>query len=183
MNINMTSEQYRQITNFSKSSKIEQAGEMEVAISGNDLVFLRLVPSQEAEVHKATRNCIEYNSQEFIWNTLYNIAYAKDGIYVRFHTHPTSGGAADLSKKDLEMLKYYEELANQLVNNGHQRTTIIDAIVTDTEVAFYKYDKNTDTVKRLPLLVDGIDRVPMSAKSKWQILKDGILEGRNKVRK
>lgn len=184
MNVNLTSEQYLKIVSFSKSSKIEQNGIMEVEVNGKDIDFLSLVPSQGEEVFKATRNRIEYNNLEFIQKTLYQIAYAKDGIYVVFHTHPSFGGAAALSKADIETLKYCEELADKWANNGErQRTTIVEAIVTDSEVAFYQYDEQSESVKRLPLFVDGIEKIPMTEKSKWQILRESFAEGRNRARK
>ena len=184
MNINMNNEQYNQIIAFSKSLKIEQNGTMEFSLDGNDIIFLRLIPSSGEEVKKANAKRIEYNNQEFIQNTLYGIAYAKDSIYGVFHTHPSFAGAAALSKPDIETLRYCEALADKWADNGgRQRVTIIEAIVTNSEVHFYQWDEQTESVKRLPLFVDGIEKIPSIEKSKWQNFKDGFADGKNKVRK
>lgn len=105
-------------------------------------------------------------------------------VYIRFHTHPTFTGIPGLSQADVDNLKYVQILSQTVAkSNATASTEVIEGIVTDSEIAFYTYDLESDKPIRLPFFVDRFEKILSTEKSKFQAFKNGFIEGIRKTKR
>ena len=75
-------------------------------------------------------------------------------------------------------------LANRVSNlKTNNYVTVIEGIITNSEIAFYTYDLDANEVKRFQFFVDGCEKIPSIEKSNFQNFKDGFLAGIKKSKK
>jgi hypothetical protein len=122
----------------------------------------------------------------------YAILTSKKDTYVRFHTHPRGIAVCSLSKADIDSLVEDQEMVSRLrFLKGLDDLTVIYAIITKRFMAFYCYDKNSNSIDRIPLFVDGVEKIPASFRVTRRPILDGIVNavssgfeaGRNEERK
>lgn len=184
MNINMSESQFDKLTQLCKNSRDELSGTMNAQVTNGEIYVVSVNLDESNIIDRANSHEIIYNSKEYITKTAYELAFANSPVYIRFHTHPLFGGAPGLSKPDTDQLKYVQSLAKNVAKiTCNDYTKVISGIVTDSEIAFYTYDLDSDRVIRIPFFVDGNEKIPSTEKSKFQIFKEGFLEGRRKAGK
>lgn len=181
MNINISSEHFNNLIKLCKNSRNELSGTMNTKLDNDDVYIVGINLDSKDMVKSAKRTKVEYNVKEYITNTVYDIAFSKNKVYIRFHTHPSFGSAPRPSKADIETLKYTQGLVHRA--KPDDLISVVEGIVTDKEVAFYFYDSNKDSVERLPLFIDGVEKIPNSEKSILQVFKESFAEGKSKASK
>lgn len=184
MNINMSEIQFNKFIELCRSSRDELSGIMNTQVN-NDEIFVVGIKLDENDVIKESNSkSIHYNLKEYLTKTVYELAFTNSPVYIRFHTHPSLDGAPCLSKADTDNLKYVQNLTKKVSKvNSNNCTKVIEGIITRSEIAFYTYDSDSDKVIRLPFFVDGVEKIPSIEKSKFQVFREGFLEGRRKARR
>ena len=177
MNIILTDAQYRLLTAFSRSSKVEQSAVLRVRVDGDDILFSHIVQSTGDEIVSATKKNITFDTKVYLTKTLYSMIRSENGVYVQFHTHPGFSSNAALSSEDEALLQYLQELSGRVTEIHGTPITIIEGVITNYEAAFYSYDCQSNTVNRLPLFVDGEEKVPLFEKNLLQVAKDSFTKG------
>ena len=184
MNINMTESQFDKLTQLCRNSRNELSGIMNTQVNNGEIFIVGVKLDESEIIESSNSHEIIYNSKEYITKTVYELAFTNSPVYIRFHTHPTIAGLPGLSKADTDNLKYVQSLTKKVAKlNTNNCTKVIEGIVTDSEIAFYTYDLDSNKAIRLPFFVDGIEKIPSMEKSKFKAFKDGFLEGRRKARK
>ena len=121
---------------------------------------------QNQNFHKIT-----FNMPEYITKIIYELMLTNNQIYIRFHTHPMFNKAYTLSKADIDFLKYIQCLSKKITKNDHKNyTKIIEGIISNSEIAFYTYDLDYNSIVRLPLFCDGMEIIPSSEKKCFKSL-------------
>ena len=184
MKINMTELQFNKLIQLCCSSRKELSGTMSAQIY-NDELYINGVKLYEDEIiEESSSNEIQFNLKEYITKTVYELAFDKSPVYIKFHTHPLFNGAPGLSKADINNLKYVQGLTEKISKiNSNGNITVIEGIITESEIAFYTYDLEKEKVVRLPFFVDGVEKIPSLEKSKFQLFKEGFLEGRRSAKR
>lgn len=184
MNINMSENQFDKLTKLCRSSRSELSGIMTAKVHNGEIFIVGAKLDESGIIKSSNSHEIIYNSKEYITNTIYELAFTNSPVYIRFHTHPTFAGIPGLSQTDTNNLKYVQSLSQTVTkSNATVSTEVIEGIVTDSEIAFYTYDLESDKPIRLPFFVDGIERIPSMEKSKFQAFKDGFIEGIRKTKR
>ena len=129
-------------------------------------------------------NEVVFDTEKYITKAVYDLTFTEDLVYIRFHTHPLFSGVAGLSKTDVSTLKYMQGLASRVSNlKTNYYVTVIEGIITNSEIAFYTYDLEANKVRRFQFFVDGCEKIPATEKRGFQIFKDGFLAGIKKSKK
>lgn len=184
MKINMTELQFNKFTELCKKSKNELSGIMKTQITNGNIFIVDINLDENDVIKSASSNKITYDVKEYLTKTIYDLAFTNSPVYIRFHTHPSFYGSPGLSKADTNNLKYVQSLTKKVTKiNSDKCTKVIEGIITRSEIAFYTYDLETDKIIRIPLFVDGVEKIPSTEKSKFQIFKESFLEGRSKVKR
>ena len=104
---------------------------------------------QNQNFHKIT-----FNMPEYITKIIYELMLTNNQIYIRFHMHPMFNKASTLSKADIDFLKYIQCLSKKITKNDHKNyTKIIEGIISNSEIAFYTYNLDSNSIVRLPLFL------------------------------
>ena len=128
---------------------------------------------QNQNFHKIT-----FNMPEYITKIIYELMLTNNQIYIRFHMHPMFNKASTLSKADIDFLKYIQCLSKKITKNDHKNyTKIIEGIISNSEIAFYTYDLDSNSIVRLPLFCDGMEIIPSSEKNIFQIFNEAFSKG------
>lgn len=185
MNINMTEKIYDDLINACRNSKKELSGELITKIDNEEIYITGISFDEDEIIKEYTNKSISYNNKEYITKTMHGIISSTNGVYICFHTHPSFGGIPALSEKDKETLKYTQELSTKLSTEVKSITDIkpIEGIVTSTEIAFYSINTETNEIIRIPLFVDGIEKIPSTEKSTLQRIKDSFISGMNRAKR
>lgn len=184
MNINMSEIQFSKFTDLCRSSRKELSGIMNVQENNGEIFIVGMKLDEKEVIKTSNSSMIVYNLKEYLTKTVYELAFTNSPVYIRFHTHPSFGGAPALSDADTDNLKYVQNLTKEVSKiNSNNCTKVIEAIITSSEIAFYTYDSASDKIIRIPFFVNGIERIPSTEKSKFQVFKEGFLEGRKKARR
>ena len=185
MRMNLTNEQLVRLINFCNSSKCEQAFTIAVDINGEDISFVNLSPARSRDIAESTPRHIIYDNTNYLTSAVYEIFMSKNGYYFSGHTHPGYRGSTKLSQSDISCLISLQELANRIAVDRKKTDApviAVETIINSSDVSFYTYDTRTQRVIRLPLFIDGIERIPLHEKSPYQTLRDGFEEGRKRAR-
>jgi len=183
MNINMSESQFEKLTQLCRNSIDEISGIMNTQVNNGEIFIVDFKLDEGDIIENANSHEIIYNSKEYITKTVYELAFTNSHVYVRFHTHP-GNGLPGLSKADTDNLKYIQSLTKKVAKiNTNNCTKVIEGIITNSEIAFYTYDLESDKKIRIPFFVNGIEKIPSIEKSKFQIFKEGFIEGIRKARK
>lgn len=184
MNINMTEIYFNKLIELCRSSIDEISGIMNTKVNNDEIFVVGIKLDEADEIKEANSTSIHYNLKEYLTKTVYELAFTNSPVYIRFHTHPSLNGAPSLSKADTDNMKYVQSLTKKVTKiNSNNCTRVIEGIITRSEIAFYTSDLDSDKVIRLPLFVDGIEKIPSIEKSKFQIFKEGFLEGKRKSKR
>lgn len=184
MNINMTGTHFNKFIELCRCSKDEISGIMDTQINNGEIFIVGIKLDGNDVIKNANSKSIHYNLKEYLTQTVYELAFTDSPVYIRFHTHPSLDGAPCLSKADTDNLKYVQSLTKKVAKvNSNNCTKVIEGIITRSEITFYTYDLESNKIIRLPFFVDGIEKIPSIEKSKFQIFKEGFLEGRRKAKK
>ena len=72
----------------------------------------------------------------------------------------------DTLKKEIMKLPNDSDLMKKVVKtNVNNFITVIEGVVTNSEIAFYTYDLESGKEIRLPFFVDGIEKIPTTEKT------------------
>ena len=183
ININMSESQFKNLTQLCRNSTDEISGIMNIQLNNGEIFIVDIKLDDDDIIKSANSHEIIYNFKEYIIKTVYEIAFSNCPIYIRFHTHPDNG-LPNLSETDIDNLKYIQSLTKKVAKiNEKDCTKVIEGIVTNSEIAFYTYDLESNKEIRLPFFVDGIEKIPSIEKSIFQIFKESFREGSRKSRK
>lgn len=184
MKINMSEKQFNKFIELVRSSKKEIGGIMHTQVHNGEIYIVDVELDGSNMIESSSPSKIVYNYKEYLTRTIYELAFSNSPVYIRFHTHPSFGGAPGLSKQDIYTLKYTQGLTQKVKKiNSNNCPKVVSAIITSSEIAFYTYDLDSDKIVRLPFFVDGIEKIPSLEKSKFQVFKEAFIEGRKRARK
>ena len=184
----MNDSQYCSLLNLCIQNKQEISGTMNIKNTSEGMIVSEIKLDDNSMVSSSNNKHITFNTKEYLTKMVYEIMYSDVNIYVRFHTHPGKMSACKLSLTDLKNLKANQEMALRVSKLKSRENIIVsECIITKDEVAFYYYDVISGLIKRVPLYVDGKEKIPISekveGKSLFQIIKGGIKEGFSEARK
>ena len=184
MVINMSEILFNELIRLCKNSKRELSGTMKVKVSGEDIYIVGINLDSPDFIVSSNSNEVVFDTEKYITKAVYDLTFTEDLVYIRFHTHPLFSGVAGLSKTDVSTLKYMQGLASRVSNlKTNDYVTVIEGIITNSEIAFYTYDLEANKVRRFQFLVDGCEKIPATEKRGFQIFKDGFLAGIKKSKK
>ena len=157
MVINIKSEEYQKLISLCSQSKLEQNGLIRLKVLNDEIHFLDYYESNGEEIIERTKNHIVYNDKDFIrYQMMTTLLFDPSReIWVDYHTHPGLLSVNDLSKPDIETLKYRTYLRNKVYKEEFkiEPPIQVDAIITEDEVGFYSIID--DKIIKHNLLIDG----------------------------
>ena len=187
MNFYLTSDNFEKLKKASSGSKKEITGELVFAKKGTDygLSKIDIYDNNDRNfVQSASKRDVIINYETFLQRVLFE-AYSssnKDGVVVRFHSHPTNVGSKGLacpSDGDQEFMKSMQSSLNILNNKLGKNFTYVEGIITDSEIGFYYFD---GTVKRVNTFIDFVEHIPKQPDKRnlRQVFADGFRSGRKR---
>ncbi len=185
MNINMSGQQFDKLTELCRNTSQEFGGTMNTIVMDDDVCVVDngIILDSSELIESASPRFIKYNPEEYITMVVYDIGFSNSPVYIRFHTHPSETALPSPSQADAELLKRVQEISTKLrKTTPYGEVTVIEEIITYSEIAFYTYDLEADKATRLPLFVDGTEKIPDFEKSTFQRCKEGFLKGLSKVK-
>lgn len=179
MNINMSEIQFNKLIELCQNSKKELSGIMSTEVK-NEEIFITDIKLDDKDVIKSSNSSqIIFDTKEYLTKIIYELAFTNSPVYISFHTHPGFAGAPYLSKADTDNLKYVQSLTKKVnKTNSSNSTTVIEGIITNSEIAFYTYDLDCEKIIRIRFLVDGVEKIPSIEKGQVKVFKESFLEGR-----
>lgn len=170
MEIKITKAQHDSLLDFCRSSKIEQSAAIYEDVNGNDIMFKRLVPKRVSMYRNTTNETIIYYKSQYITHLLCRLKEAKE-VCVSCHTHPGLWHTANLSEADIERIKNDQAIANKWAKHSGRKVLIVEGVISPIEIAFYYYDEQEQSIKRMPLFVDEIEKPPLFSNLKYSDLE------------
>ncbi len=178
MIINMTETVFNKLICLCQSSKRELSGVINTIVDDEEIYVLDFKLDDNLLIKSSNSHEIVFNKSEYITKIIYELMLTNNQIYIRFHTHPMFNKASTLSKADIDSLKYIQCLSKKITKNDHKNyTKIIEGIISNSEIAFYTYDLDSNSIVRLPLFCDGMEIIPSSEKNIFQIFNEAFSKG------
>ena len=190
MNFYLTNSDFEKMKNNSAKSKKEITGEMIFAKEGAHYILskVEVYNNQDREfVESSSKKDVHINYENFLQRVLFD-AYSsdeKEGVVVRFHSHPTALGRHSLaypSDTDKDFIKSMQSSLGILNKRMGKKFVYVEGIITDSEIGFYYYDGKS--VERIHTFIDFVEHIPKQPdnRSLGQIFVDGFQQGRRSNR-
>lgn len=169
---------FQKLIELCKKSKNEVSGVLQAKLNDDKIYISDVTFDSSSLIKDCSPRHITYKTDEYIVKIIYDMTFGNSLIYIQFHTHPGNLDAPKLSEADLNNLKYIQALAQRVKKiKKFKAILVIEAIVTSTEIAFYTFNPNTNKLIRLPFYVNGIEQIPSTEKTAFQLFKDGFKRG------
>lgn len=185
MNINMDSSTYKRLISISRTNREEKSGYLLGTRDGQDFYVTSIELQSDETIESATRTQIDFNMKYYLMDLIFRMSSLESSdVLICFHTHPSLRGSINLSKDDVNTLRYIQDVANKVANKklSCSKITVIEGVVNGRETAFHAIDPVTGEIKRQPLFVDGIEIIPAGERTFLQNIKDGFIMGRKKAK-
>ncbi|HBA37581.1 MAG TPA: hypothetical protein DCY94_02550 [Firmicutes bacterium] len=135
MNIKLSSELRDELLNMCRRNKSEVGGYILGYIKEGDFYAQEIEPYRKDIIAHSSKGHLSFN-KNYIHDTIFRLRHMKNGgIYVRFHTHPTSKNSAVMSDSDEVLLSRIQILASKICKNGE--ISVCEGIVSANEITFY----------------------------------------------